>query len=65
MRPYLLEMTSADCMCQEKKKEEDLRALNIASMHRYKDSKITLKMQRKIDYSDQNQYKQQELTEQK
>ena len=37
-------MAETDSMRQEKKGEEDSPALKIASMHRYKDSKITLKM---------------------
>ena len=34
---------------------EDSSALKIMLMYQYKDSNITLKMQRKTDYSDQKQ----------
>ena len=44
-------------MCEEKE-EDDSSALKIVSMHQYKNSKITLTMQRKTDYSDLKQYKQ-------
>ena len=36
-------MTSADCECREKK-EEDLPAFKTALIHRYNDSKATLKL---------------------
>ena len=49
-----------DYMCKEKE-EEDLHAFKIASMHRYNDSKTTLKKeQRKTNYSDQKQHKDQQ-----
>ena len=36
-----------DYKCQEKKEEEESPALNKARMHRYDDSKITLKRAKK------------------
>ena len=45
-------------MCQEKKEEENFLVNKIASMHRCKDLKTTIKMQRKTDYSNQKQYRQ-------
>ena len=41
-----------------KKEEGNSPTLKIASMHRYKDSEPTLKIQRNTDYSDQKQHKQ-------
>ncbi len=37
IRLYILEKTQTDCMCQEKKEEEDSLAFKIASMHQYID----------------------------
>ena len=34
-------MTQIDCMCQEKKEEDDSTALKIVYMHQYKDSTTT------------------------
>ena len=46
-----------DRLYEWKKEEEESAALKTASMHRYKNSKTTLKIQ-KTDYSDQKQYRQ-------
>ena len=45
--PYIREMTLTDCMCQEKKKEEDLPALKIVLMHQYANTKTTIKREKK------------------
>ena len=50
-------MTLTDYMCQ-KKKEEDSPDFKIVSTHRYNDSKITEKEQRKTYYNDQKQHTQ-------
>ena len=43
MHKALYPSDDVDCMCQEKKKEEDLRALKIVRMNQNKDLKTTLK----------------------
>ena len=48
-------MMLTDDMCHEKKEEEDLPALKIALMHRYDDTRLNRKRQRKTDYSDPKQ----------
>ena len=58
MKLYIPEVTLSDSVGQEKKADEDSPAFNIASMHRYKNYKGTLKMHRKSDSSNQKQYRQ-------
>ena len=49
------EMMLIDCMCQEKKEKEDLRAFKIISIQL---EEFIKKARRKTDYSDQKRYRQ-------